>query len=208
MGGGFLSKERRKLLENVWDATCYNLFGMSEMFGPIAAECTFRDGMHYRNDYLFIEVIDPVTHKPTQNGEIGIAVYSSLWQKGFPLLRYWSDDFISINMETCKCGSSLPRLYFHGKMADHIYSQGVYVFPEHVENILFENGFIGDYKVKISNEKVEVLIESSKTNNTDTIVVQLTKLLSKRVEVIFLPYGALNYSSFGNRFEITQDWRK
>lgn len=39
MGGGFLSSERRKILEDAWGAECYNMFGMSEMFGPMAGEC-------------------------------------------------------------------------------------------------------------------------------------------------------------------------
>ena len=205
MGGDFLSNERRKLLENVWDATCYNLYGMSEMFGPIAAECKIRDGMHYRNDYLLIEVIDPVTFQAKQEGEMGIAVYTSLWDKGFPLLRYWSDDFISINMEICNCGSKMPRMYFYGRIADHIYNNGIYIFPEHMENILFENNFIRDYKVMVSNEKIEILIESSETNNASIVVERLTELFSKKVEISFLPLRTLNYSGFGNRFEIIRD---
>ena len=38
MGGGFLSSERRKLLEQSWGAEFYKMFGMREMFGPMAGE--------------------------------------------------------------------------------------------------------------------------------------------------------------------------
>jgi len=90
-------------------------------------------------------------------------------------------------------------------MADHIYNQGIYVFPEHVENILFKNGFIGNYKVKKTNNKIEVLTESPQTKNTCTVEEQLNLLFSMAVEVTIHPPGALNYPGFGNRFEIRQD---
>lgn len=88
MGGGFLSKERRHLLEEVWDAECFNMFGMSEVFGPMAGECRQKNGLHYLNNYLMIEIVDPQNGKPVGNGEPGVAVYTTLWDKGFPLLRY------------------------------------------------------------------------------------------------------------------------
>ena len=201
LGGDFLSKGRRKLLENVWGATCFNLFGMSELFGPMASECKQRDGLHYRDDYIFIEVIDPLTNQPAQNDQKGVAVYTTLWEKGFPLLRYWSDDIVSIKSDSCACGSSLPRLYYHGRMADHIYNQGSYIFPEQVEDILIENGFIGDFKARIKNNKVDILTEATGKEFSSHMVEQLNLLFNKNVEVKLVEVNSLNSTGVGNRFE-------
>lgn len=71
MGGGFLSAQRRKLLEKAWDAECYNMFGMSEMFGPMAGECRNKNGLHYLDNYLMIEIVDPKTGDPVEEGTPG-----------------------------------------------------------------------------------------------------------------------------------------
>ena len=102
MGGGFLSSERRKLLEKAWGAECYNMFGMSEMFGPMAGECKMKNGQHYLSDYLMIEIVDPSTGRSLDIGEVGVAVYTTLWDKGFPLLRYWTDDLMKLDYSQCE----------------------------------------------------------------------------------------------------------
>ncbi len=38
LGGGFLTEGRRKFIERLWGASCYSMFGMSEVFGPMAGE--------------------------------------------------------------------------------------------------------------------------------------------------------------------------
>ena len=138
MGGGFLSSERRKLLEKSWNAECYNMFGMSEMFGPMAGECRKKNGQHYLSDYLMIEIVNPTTGKPVNIGEIGVAVYTTLWDKGFPLLRYWTDDLMSLDFSKCECGSVNPRLFFKGRLNDCFIINGEYIFPENEENILIK----------------------------------------------------------------------
>lgn len=104
VGGGFLSDARRKMIEVAWGAECFNCFGMSEMFGPMAAECREKNGLHYLDKYLMIELLDPISKMPVPEGQPGIAVYTSLWEKGFPLLRYWTDDLMIVDRSKCKCG--------------------------------------------------------------------------------------------------------
>ena len=148
MVGGFLSAQRRKLLEKAWDAECYNMFGMSEMFGPMAGECRNKNGLHYLDNYLMIEIVDPKTGDPVEEGTPGVAVYTSLWDKGFPLLRYWTDDLMIITKEKCSCNSPYPRLFYLGRLNDCYLIDGTYIFPENVENILFQYGYIGEYCVE------------------------------------------------------------
>lgn len=203
LGGGFLSESRRALIEKSWNAECYNCFGMSEMFGPMAAECREKNGLHYLSEYLMIELLDPVTKEPVPEGQPGIAVYTTLWEKGFPLLRYWTDDVMIIDKSSCKCGSVSPRVYYLGRMADCFNIDGCYVFPEQVEDILFENGFMGEYKVSMQNNHFTVFTETIEQHNTDYIMQEFIKLLkTEEISIVQVSPGELNYKGFGKRFEI------
>ena len=201
LGGGFLSDGRRKLLENIWDAEVYNMFGMSEMFGPMAGECRQKNGQHYLDQYLFIELIDPVSKKPAKKGEAGVAVYSTLWDKGFPLLRYWTDDLMSISYETCACGSSLPRIFYHGRLGDCIFVGTRKIFPVMLEEILLFYGFIHDYRAEQHGQKVVVSIEKpGDVRIPDAMTEEIRQLFGCDVEMKALLPGELNYRGHGKRF--------
>lgn len=202
LGGGFLSEARRKMIEEAWNAECFNCFGMSEMFGPMAAECREKNGLHYLDKYLMIELLDPINKKPVSEGQPGIAVYTSLWEKGFPLLRYWTDDMMIIDRSKCKCGSSNPRIRYLGRLADCIILDGNYIFPEQVENILFENGFKGEYRVVKESNQISVFTEIAEQKDFTKIQTLLEQLfLHRKVNVSLVPIGELDYKGFGKRFE-------
>ncbi|MBQ9003606.1 MAG: phenylacetate--CoA ligase family protein [Eggerthellaceae bacterium] len=208
LGGGFLSSERRKLIEYLWDAKCFNLFGMSEMFGPMAAECQMRDGLHYLDNYLMIELIDPTTGKPVPSGEPGVAVYTTLWDKGFPLLRYWTDDYMLLDHENCKCGSQHPRLRYLGRLGDcHKTDDGRFVFPEQVENILFSNNLCGEYYIDIQPECIIVSAEnvpapySSLTADSYLVEDGLQELFGANdIKLNLVPAGTFAPNAHGKRF--------
>lgn len=200
MGGGFLSNERRKLLEKSWGAECYNMFGMSEMFGPMAGECRQKNGLHYLNQYLMIEIIDPETGNPVEDGQPGVAVYTTLWDKGFPLLRYWTDDIMIVTNEPCDCGSCYPRLYYLGRLADCYILDGTYVFPENVENILFEYGYIGEYCVERHIDTFIVKTEGNVTEANPEMINKLNNLFRTSITVDVVTPGSLNYDGHGKRF--------
>lgn len=200
LGGGFLSKERRKLLEDAWDADCYNMFGMSEVFGPMAGECRQKDGLHYLDRYLMIELLDPDSGKPVDGEKPGVAVYTTLWDKGFPLLRYWTDDLMIIRTEKCKCGSDLPRLYYLGRLNDCFKICGGYVFPENVENILFSFGHIGEYLVEKEKDGYLVKFECNNTSIDPQLPMELRRLFKAEVRLVAMTPGSLNYDGHAKRF--------
>ena len=201
LGGGFLSNGRRNLLQDTWNAKVYNMFGMSEMFGPMAGECRFQDGQHYLNNYLMIELIDPQTGNPVKLGESGVAVYTTLWKKGFPLLRYWTDDVMSITYETCKCGSIFPRLYHHGRLGDCIKIDGRTIFPKMLEEILLSNQLIFDYQVIKSGEKITVFVEKAPdVLVSEECIKQIKQLFTNETVIEFKEPGSLHYTGHGKRF--------
>ena len=146
VGGDALSPARRLALEKLYDAKCYNSFGMSEIFGPIANECEKQDGMHFCDDVLLIEVLNPDTLEEVEAGETGIAVYTVLWKKGSPLIRYMTDDLVSITEIKCSCGSSLPRLYHKGRLSfSRRTKSGKIITLYDIEQILFLYGYSSAY---------------------------------------------------------------
>ena len=200
MGGGFLSSERRKLLEDAWNAECYNLFGMSEMFGPMAGECRKKNGLHYLNQYLMIEVVDPDSGEPVAKGTPGVAVYTTLWDKGFPLLRYWTDDVMILTEDKCECGSCLPRLFYLGRLNDCFRTEKRFIFPENVENILFKYGNIGEYRVERHNGNYLVKTEGHGKDPNPDMLNELNDLFGVSVEVEIVIPGSLNYDGHAKRF--------
>ena len=200
MGGGFLSSERRKLLEKSWNAECYNMFGMSEMFGPMAGECKRKNGQHYLSNYLMIEIVDPTTGKPVNMGETGVAVYTTLWDKGFPLLRYWTDDLMKLDFSKCKCGSVNPRLFYKGRLNDCFIINNEYVFPEDVENILFKYGHYGEYQVEQTKDSYVIKVESGDNVINDEMMKELVSIFGENCSVHIIMPGSLNYDGHGKRF--------
>lgn len=205
MGGSLMSAARRKLLEDTWNADAYNMFGMSEMFGPMAGECRYKNGQHYPNDYLMIEIIDPDTKKPAAPGALGVAVYTTLWNKGFPLLRYWTDDVMYISDSKCKCGSDMPRIYYQGRLSDCIKLKGEngkteFIFPVMVEDIVLPYN-ITEYKVEKNGNIYAVSLEYEEDvaalKDMETEFVKMLKTSVDKVTFKYYPHGGLNYNERG-----------
>lgn len=144
-GGDFLSNTRRHRLEQAWCAKCYDFYGISEIFGPIGGECSYQDGLHFAADYVFVEVLDPQTKQPVPEGDPGVAVYTTLWEKAFPLLRYWSDDYVTWAWEPCECGRKSPRMRFLGRPVDSADVQGRRLFAKDVEEIILKFPISDEY---------------------------------------------------------------
>jgi len=197
-GGDYLSNARRRRIENYWNVDCYDFYGLSEIFGPIAGECEAKDGLHFAADYVIVEVIDPFTKKPVPEGEVGVAVYTTLWKKGAPLLRYWSDDYISITWKRCKCGRTSPRIIFKGRSIDSVTINHKKVFAKDVEEVLFSFPEVSDeWGVKIEGAAKQsittVYIEKTSFDiPKEKIENKLSKLLGIPLRLEVIPSGSFS----------------
>lgn len=76
-------------------------------------ECTEGSGLHLDPEYIFAELLDPVTKEPVPPGAPGIFVWSHIDWRGTAILRYWTGDYIEggMSVDPCPhCSLSLPRL--------------------------------------------------------------------------------------------------
>ena len=85
----------------------YDIYGLTEIYGPgIGINCEKEAGIHYWDDYIYIEIIDPKTGEPVPDGEEGEIVITTLVKEGAPLLRFRTHDISRIIPEPCSCKSS------------------------------------------------------------------------------------------------------
>jgi phenylacetate-CoA ligase len=158
-GGDYLSNARRTRLQTNWNTNCYDLYGISEIFGPVAGECEFKNGLHFPDEYVYIEVLDPITKLPVPDGEQGVAVYTTLWRKGFPLLRYWSDDYITRDSHQCQCGQTSSRITYYGRPLDCVKIKDKTVFAKNVEEVVLKYPLNDEYFIKYENGYVYAEVE-------------------------------------------------
>lgn len=160
---GVIGSERwgekmRARIANELGVELYDIYGLTEIYGPgIAINCEYHTGMHYFDDFLYFEIIDPKTGKVLPDGELGELVITTLQKEGAPLLRYRTHDLTRIVPDDvpCPCGRKLPRIdVILGRTDDMVKVKGVNIFPGQIDDILKEvDGASSEYQVFIDHEE-------------------------------------------------------
>ena len=148
------SQKMRDRISNELGIELYDIYGLTEIYGPgIAINCEHNEGMHYWDDYLYIEIIDPVTGENVPDGETGEIVITTLVKEGAPLIRYRTHDLSRIIPGKCSCGRSYPRLdVIMGRTDDMMKFRGVNVFPNQIEEVLASFPEVSsEYQIRISH---------------------------------------------------------
>ena len=150
----------------------YDIYGLTEIYGPgIGISCRHDCGMHYWDDYIYIEIIDPVTGENLPDGELGEVVITTLVKEGAPLIRYRTHDLSRIIAGTCPCGSRFPRIdTIMGRTDDMMKIKGVNVFPSQIEEVLRQFPEISsEYQIRISHldgkDTMRIYVETNGTVN-------------------------------------------
>lgn len=105
------TEEHRHRIEEMFGVKAYNSYGLSEMNGQgVAFECTEQNGLHIWEDAFLVEIINPITLLPVQDGEIGELVMTTLDRQAMPLIRYRTRDLTRFLQGTCQCGRTHRRL--------------------------------------------------------------------------------------------------
>ena len=155
---GVIGSERwgekmRKRISTELGIELYDIYGLTEIYGPgIGINCKYDTGMHYWDDYIYLEIIDPATGKNVPDGEWGEIVITTLVKEGAPLIRFRTHDLSRIIPGECPCGSKFPRIdVITGRSDDMMKIKGVNVFPKQIEEILGTFPELSsEYQIRIS----------------------------------------------------------
>lgn len=93
-------------------------------------ECKAHAGMHAWEDMALVECVDPVTNEPVPDGKQGEMIVTSLADRIMPLIRYRTDDIVTIDRSPCACGRTHLRLTLFGRKGDQCVVDGVSVMPK------------------------------------------------------------------------------
>ena len=169
---GIIGSERwgakmRKRISEELGIELYDIYGLTEIYGPgIGISCRCGTGMHVWEDYLYFEVIDPVTLKNVPDGEVGELVITTLRKEGAPLIRYRTHDLTRIIPGQCRCGNRFNRIdIITGRTDDMIKVKGVNMFPAQFEEVLASvPGASSEYQIRIEHvdgkDQLTLLFES------------------------------------------------
>jgi phenylacetate-CoA ligase len=147
----------------------FDIYGLTEIYGPgIGIDCEKHEGIHYRDDFMYFEVIDPVTGAVLPDGEQGELVITTLQKEGAPLIRYRTHDLTAKIPGGCSCGRTYPMIErILGRTDDMIKVKGVNIYPGQIEDVLKTiPGATSEYQIHIAHvegKDVLTLIVESKS---------------------------------------------
>lgn len=162
----------RERMRSTLGIDSFDIYGLTEIYGPgIAIDCHEHSGMHYFNDYIYCEIIDPESGRVLQEGEEGELVITTFRKEAAPLIRFRTRDITRVIPGSCACGSPFPRLdRIVGRSDDMIKVKGTNIYPAQIEEILRNiSGFSSEYRIVLENEDLRdrMIIQAEAENGAD-----------------------------------------
>ena len=175
-GAEMWTEEMRQEIQNRFNTSAYNIYGLTEIMGPgVALECSEQDGLHIMDDHFYPEIIDSKTLETLPEGEKGELVLTTLTRHGMPIIRFRTKDITSIRKGECSCGRTLTKMdRITGRADDMIKVRGVAVFPSQIEKALLKvDGLEPHYQIIVSRphqlDVMEVRVEASSELFSDEV---------------------------------------
>ncbi|BCO10729.1 hypothetical protein GF1_31050 [Desulfolithobacter dissulfuricans] len=198
---------RKKISELFGGAELFDIPGMTELYGPgTGMECPEHDCIHYWADYYILEILDPDTLEPVEDGEWGEMVVTTLCKEAAPLIRYRTRDITRIIPGRCSCGSILPRhSRIKGRSDDMMKFRGVNIYPSSIDAILSGIPGLGsEYQVHLTRDDasgrdfMKLIVEQGEGVGPERrmelmkeTVHQIKRQLLVTTEVEIVDYGSL-----------------
>jgi phenylacetate-CoA ligase len=135
-------------IEAAFGVRAYDLPGLTEI-AAWGFECDARAGLtHVHEDYVYPEVLDE-QDRPVKPGERGELVFTSLYRKAMPLLRYRTRDLVQLADRRCPCGRTLVA--FEGgvlaRLDDMKKVRGIIVYPRRIEELVRPHRDVDEFQI-------------------------------------------------------------
>jgi phenylacetate-CoA ligase len=201
------SENMRSHIEKELGIHAYDIYGTSEISGPMFTECAEKKGIHVWGDIAIMEIIDPDTEESLGPGQEGELVMTVLKKEAMPMIRYRIKDLTMIMDSECDCGRTSPRIRrITGRSDDMLIIRGINVFPSQVEHTLMQIPEVcGQYMIVVDRigaldymtVQVELRPEAFSDKVDDMLKLQkrisneLKKYLNVAVEAELMAPGSL-----------------
>ena len=201
------SEQMRQRIQEWLGIRAYDIYGTSELSGPMFCECTEQKGFHVWGDLAYVEILDPETLEPLPAGERGEMVITMLQKEALPMVRYRIGDISAIDDSVCGCGRTHPRVQrITGRVDDMLIIRGINVFPSQIEYALMSIPEVGQHFQIIVDRRgalddmlvqVEVKREAFSDKITDLMSIRkkvehkLKNILNVAVSVELVEPGSL-----------------
>ncbi|MBH0332307.1 coenzyme F390 synthetase [Brevibacillus brevis] len=131
-----LHEHQRQAIAQAFDAPVVNEYGARDG-GMIAYQCK-AGSMHAFSGNCYLEVVDPITHMPLNNGHPGALLVTDLHNTVMPRLRYQIGDVVALSDSACSCNLPFPLLAsIDGREDDMFLSRnGQYVHGHYFNHIV------------------------------------------------------------------------
>ena len=188
-------KMRRRIASEL-GVQLYDIYGLTEVYGPgIAISCEHECGMHYFDDYIYCEIIDPHTGKTVPDGTVGELVITTLQKEGAPLIRYRTHDLTRFVPGECPCGCSYPRIdTLVGRTDDMVKVKGVNIFPGQIDELLRDvDGASSEYQVMIDHldgkDIMTLFFETDQGVNQMDIESRMRQHFKAKIGITIVPHA-------------------
>jgi phenylacetate-CoA ligase len=189
--------------------------GIGDIGPSLWGECEHQTGMHLgARGFIHPELIDPETGSfvPLEDGASGELVLTHLRHQAAPLLRFRTRDHVEVQMSTCPCGRTGPRVRCVGRTDDMLIVRGVNVFPSAIREVVtgFAPHTSGQILVKPRAAGVKqdpplpVAVELAQGVNGDAALAtaignRLRDVLVVQTGIVLVPWGSLQRSEYKSR---------
>lgn len=155
-GAETFSDSMREKIENGLGIEAFDIYGMTETGGvsTTGMDCQHHCGIHVWEDQYIVEVVDPKTGEPVEDGKTGEIVFTSLTREAMPVIRFKTGDFTRVlTRKPCACGRTCLRIdRVTGRVDDMLIIKGVNFFPRQIEQALMEiPGVLAHYQMIVED---------------------------------------------------------
>ncbi len=149
-----------------------------------AVECSCHDGCHVRESDLLVEIVDPSSGLPLDDGEVGELVITSLQRTAMPLIRYRTHDLAALDRRQCECGGITSRLkHIRGRLDGRLAIESGIISSPDLDDVLYLIPGLLDYRATIHDHDGEVLDIAYTSHDNELLVKRdiYEKLLENKV---------------------------
>jgi len=188
----------REKVDQAWigESLLFDHYGMTEV-GPVAYECPGGQGsLRVHLDAYHAEVINQVTGRGVEDGEIGELVLTPLGRLGSPVFRYRTGDLVRPKRTFTKYGIKTFDLIggVLGRADDMVVIRGVNLYPSGLDEIVRKFPEINEYQVIIEEfrEMAEIFVRAECGKEVArSLEIALRNAFSLRIPVYVEKEGCL-----------------